>query len=132
MPPCSLIIPVPEEKTAETQQKCETANCVPQVAAPAEEHPLSTSADDQTLMQTQEGADISAQRPENASQCGFGRTHSRRGRPPKTSLLCTLKKTSVKRGNDGSIPEASGCQDDVLDADYTPSKYLSMQRSYNS
>ncbi|RVE55671.1 hypothetical protein OJAV_G00234030 [Oryzias javanicus] len=113
---------VPEEKTAETEKKCETEICVPEVAAQAGELPLSTFANDQTPRQTQEGAnqDISAQRQENPPQCSLGRTHSRRGRPPKTPLLCPLKTTSVKKEDDCSTPQASGLQDSVLDADYTP------------
>lgn len=129
----SFIIPVPEEKTAETERKCETENCVPEMVAEAGELPLSNFAHDQTLGQTQEGTnqEISAKGQENPSQCSLDRTHSRRGRPPKMSLLCPLKKTSVKKENGCPTPQASGLQDSVSNADYTSSKYLSMQRSYN-
>lgn len=96
----------------------------------AEEIPPSTPTADKEPTQNQENVkeDISAETQQTVCQANPARTHSGRGRPPKTTPLSVQKKISVKKEKEESAAQdAPRFQDDPSDADYTPSKYIFME-----
>lgn len=115
----------PDEKAGEGEQKEETDNQLSEVATQAEECPPSTPPEDKETPQSQDTLEdeIPAEAQQPVSQPNPTRTHSGRGRPPKTASFVSQKKMSLKNEEEGVASDASGFQDNPSDADYTPSKY---------
>ncbi|XP_051281410.1 zinc finger and BTB domain-containing protein 17 isoform X2 [Dicentrarchus labrax] len=105
------------EKTGGVEQREEPESDLAEVATQAEESPPSTPIEDKEPTQNQEDLkeDISTETKQPVSQPSPARTHSGRGRPPKTTPVSAQKKTSVKKEE-----ESVGFQDDPSDTDYTP------------
>lgn len=114
----------PDEKTGEGEQKEETDSQLSDLASQAEECPPSIPTEDKEAIQSQDilEEELSAETQKPVSQPKPTRTHTGRGRPPKTSSLLTQKKTSVKNEEENGALDAPAFQDDPADADYTPSK----------
>lgn len=117
-----------DEKTGEGEQKEKPDNQLSEVASQAEEQPLNTPVvEDKEPTQSQDDLkeDDSAKTTETVSQPSPTRTHSGRGRPPKSTPPSAQKKVPVKTEEENAVP---GFQDDPSDADYAPSKYKFIQR----
>ncbi|XP_042337387.1 zinc finger and BTB domain-containing protein 17-like, partial [Plectropomus leopardus] len=114
-----------EEKQGEEEQKEELESKMSEVATQAEESP-STPTEEKEPTRNLENLkeDISTETQQAVSRPNPARTHSGRGRPPKTSSLSAQKKISVKREEESAAQDAPGFQDDPSDADYTPKSQL--------
>uniref|UniRef100_A0A3Q4HXU2 Zinc finger and BTB domain containing 17 n=1 Tax=Neolamprologus brichardi TaxID=32507 RepID=A0A3Q4HXU2_NEOBR len=75
--------------------------------------------------------ELSAETQKPVSQPKPTRTHTGRGRPPKTSHLLTQKKTSIKNKEESGALDAPAFQDDTADADYTLSKYIFIESLFS-
>ncbi|XP_030590257.1 zinc finger and BTB domain-containing protein 17 isoform X2 [Archocentrus centrarchus] len=115
-----------DEKTGEGERKEETDNQLSEVASQAEECPPSIPTEDKETTQSQEilEEEISAETQPPVSQPTPTKTHSGRGRPPKTASLLAQKKMSVKNEEEGGASDAPSFQDNPSDADYTPKSPL--------
>ncbi|XP_017266672.1 zinc finger and BTB domain-containing protein 17 [Kryptolebias marmoratus] len=124
----TLDIPVnePDEKVSGKEQKEGTENPLPEVPAPAEECPPSTSTEDHEATESHNdlNKDVSADTQQTVCQPNPTETHRGRGRPPKTSQLSAQKTITVKKEVESSKPDASEFQDDPSDADYTTKSQL--------
>ncbi|XP_039903350.1 zinc finger and BTB domain-containing protein 17 [Simochromis diagramma] len=109
-----------DEKTGEGEQKEETDSQLSDLASQAEECPRSIPTEDKETIQSQDilEEELSAETQKPVSQPKPTRTHTGRGRPPKTSHLLTQKKTSVKNKEESGALDAPAFQDDTADADY--------------
>ncbi len=123
----------PEGKTADGEQKEDLECQLAAVASQAEESPACAPTEDKEPTQNQENLTetVSAEPQHNVSPPNTVRTHSGRGRPPKATPVSAPKKTSVMKEEESAAKDVPGFQDDPSDTDYTPSKSISFQLSYN-
>lgn len=115
----------PEEKQGEVEQREELESDLAEVASQAEESP-SIPTEDKEPPQNQETVkeDIATETHQTVSKPSPTRTHSGRGRHPKTAPISAQKKIPVKKEEESAAQDAPGFQDDPSDADYAPSKYI--------
>lgn len=117
-----------DAKAGEVDQKAALENPLSEVPSEAEvcPPPPCTPVQENEPMQSQPEAtnSISAEMHQTVSQPNPTRTPSGRGRPPKTTSSSAQKKVSVKREEETAVQDAPAFQDDLSDADYTPSNYI--------
>lgn len=111
-----------EEKTGDGEQREELESHLAEVASQTEASPPSTATENKEPTQNQGDLkeEIPAKTQQTFSQTNPTRTHSGRGRPPKTTPLCAQKTISVKKEDDSSAQDVPRFQDDPSDTDYTP------------
>ncbi|XP_076598099.1 zinc finger and BTB domain-containing protein 17 isoform X1 [Chaetodon auriga] len=110
-----------EDKPGGGEQREEVENDLAEVASQADESPPSTVTEDkEPTNQENVKENMSTETQQTVSQPNPARTHSGRGRPPKTTPLSAQKKISVKKEEGSAAQDAPGFQDDPSDSDYTP------------
>ncbi|XP_032377172.1 zinc finger and BTB domain-containing protein 17 isoform X2 [Etheostoma spectabile] len=113
------------EKQGEVEQREELESDLAELASQAEESP-NIPTEDKEPPQNQETVkeDIPNETPQTVSKPSPTRTHSGRGRHPKTTPISAQKKISVKKEGESAAQDAPGFQDDPSDADYAPKSQL--------
>lgn len=119
---------IPEEKTDVGEQQEELKGDLAEVASQADVSHASPPTEDKEPTQNQETLKdvIPPETQQPVCQPSPARTHSGRGRPPKTTVVTAQKKTSVKKEEEKAAQNAPGSQGDPSDTDYTPSKDINI------